>query len=102
MLDNLRITRYVVFYAMSYILDEISTFVVIFYGGFELNPIASWMIGINPILYTLTDFFIFLSYCAMDSHLRGKDNDSFLRLFWSIAGLARFSFFIWNVIQTLG
>ncbi len=93
-----------IFYAVSYILDEISTYTLIFYGGIELNPIVSWMISVNPILYSLVDFMIFFSYCAADSHLRGKGDgeDRNLFLFWSIAGLTRFSLFLWNIIQILG
>ena len=101
MLDNLIITKPMVFYAILYILDEISTFTVIFYGGFEFNPIVSWMIGTHPMLYCLVDFLIFFSYCAADSHLRGKGEDGNLTLFWSIAGFARFSLFIWNIMQIL-
>ncbi len=99
MLDNLITTKPMIFYAVSYILDEISTFAIIYYGGIELNPIVSWMISVNPMLYSLVDFMIFFSYCVADSHLRGEGNDRNLFLFWSIAGLARFSLFIWNVIQ---
>lgn len=102
MLDNLLTTKPMFFYAVSYILDEISTFALIYYGGIELNPIVSWMISVNPMLYSLVDFMIFFSYCAADSHLRGKGNDRNLFLFWSIAGLARFSLFIWNVVQVIG
>jgi len=91
-----------IFYAVSYILDEISTFTLIFHGGIELNPIASWTISVNPILYSLVDFMIFFSHCAADSHLRGKGDYRNLFLFWSIAGLTRFSFFIWNVVQVIG
>ena len=90
-----------IFYAFSYILDEISTFIIIIKGGSEFNPIVSWMIGIHPMLYCLVDFLIFFSYCVFDSHLRGKGEDGNLPLFWSITGLARFSFFIWNVTQIL-
>jgi len=102
MLDNLIRTKPMIFYAVSYILDEISTFALLFRGGIELNPIVSWMISVNPMLYSLVDFLIFFSYCAADSHLRGKGDDRNLFWFWSIAGLARFSLFIWNVIQIIG
>ncbi len=102
MLDNLITTKPMIFYAVSYILDEISTFALIYYGGVELNPIVSWMISINPVLYSLVDFMIFFSYCAVDSRLRGRGDDRNLLLFWFLAGLVRFSLFIWNVIQILG
>ncbi len=104
MLDNLITTKPMIFYAVSYILDEISTFTLLLRGGIELNPIVSWMISVNPMLYSLVDFLIFFSYCAVDSYLRGKGNgdDRNLFWFWSIAGLARFSLFIWNVMQLIG
>ena len=41
MLDDFRVTKFVVFYALSYLLDEALMLIILATGGVELNPIVA-------------------------------------------------------------
>jgi hypothetical protein len=92
--------RSLLFYALSCILDEVSTFVNLAMGGVELNPRVAWMISVHPLLYVLCDMAIFLLFCTLDRLLR--DRVWKISLIWALAGSARLIAFAWNYIQLWG
>jgi len=67
-------------------LDEATTFIHLYLGGAELNPRVSWLLNINPLLYTLVDASLILLFLKVDKGLRGIRD---LWIIWASAGIAR-------------
>ena len=75
-----------IFFALCCALDEATTFINLSLGGAELNPNVSWLLNINPLLYTLVDVGLILLFFKVDKGLRGARN---LWIIWASAGIAR-------------
>jgi len=83
---DIRVRRSLIFFALCCALDEASTFIHIYLGGVELNPRVAWLLNINPLLYTLVDIGLILSFLKVDKRLRGIRD---LWIIWASAGIAR-------------
>jgi hypothetical protein len=78
--------RSLFFFALCCALDEATTFTQLYLGATELNPRVAWLININPLLYTLVDIGLILSFLKVDKWLRGIRD---LWIIWASAGIAR-------------
>ena len=75
-----------VFFALCSALDEATTFIHLNLGATELNPRVAWLLNINPLLYTLVDIGLILSFLRVDKWLSGIRD---LWIIWASAGIAR-------------
>lgn len=75
-----------IFFALCSALDEASTFIHLYLGATELNPRVAWLLNINPLLYTLVDIGLILTFLKIDKRLRGIRD---LWIIWASAGIAR-------------
>jgi len=76
----------IIFFMICSALDEASTFIHLYLGGVELNPRVAWLLNINPLLYTLVDIGLIISFLKVDKWLRGIRD---LWIIWASAGIAR-------------
>jgi len=67
-------------------LDETVTFIHLYLGGAELNPRVAWLLNINPLLYTLVDIGLILTFLKVDKRLKGIRD---IWIIWASAGIAR-------------
>ena len=78
--------RSLLFFALCSALDEASTFIHLYLGGAELNPRVTWLLNMNPLLYTIVDIGLILLFIKVDKWLRGIRD---LWIIWASAGMAR-------------
>ncbi|MCW4049307.1 MAG: hypothetical protein NWE89_06165 [Candidatus Bathyarchaeota archaeon] len=84
-----------IFFALSSVLDEFSTFIHLSLGGMEFNPRVAWLLGINPMLYTLADIVLLLGFWVIDGRLGNRRE---LWLVWASAGIARLICASWSLV----
>ena len=61
----------IIFFMICSALDEATTFTNLYLGGTELNPRVAWLLNINPLLYTLVDIGLILSFLKVDARAHG-------------------------------
>jgi len=91
---GLRLRSSIIFFALCSALDEASTFINLSLGGVEFNPNVAWLVGINPLLYTIIDITLILLFWRVDKGLRGIRD---LWIVWTSAGIARLICFTWSL-----
>jgi len=85
------------FCGLCVFLDEVSTFSILALGGWELNPRISRIIEAHPLLWTLMDIVLLLSFVVIGRMLKFK-GASFLPVG---VGVGRLVCFVWNVAQIM-
>ena len=83
------------FYGLCVLLDEISTFLILALGGRELNPRLLFILEIHPILWTLMDIALLLSFVVLGRTLKFRGSS----LLPVGAGVGRLLCFLWNTAQ---
>ena len=76
----------IIFFALCCALDEATTFIQLHLGSTELNPRVAWLLNINPLLYSLVDITLILSFLKVDKRLKGIRD---IWIIWASAGIAR-------------
>jgi len=82
----LNIRTSIIFFMICSALDETVTFIHLYLGGAELNPRVAWLLNINPLLYTLVDIGLILTFLKVDKRLKGIRD---IWIIWASAGIAR-------------
>jgi len=85
------------FCGLCVFLDEVSTFSILTLGGFELNLRLSRVIEVHPLLWTLMDIVLLLSFVALGRTLKFKGA---LLLPFGV-GVARLLCFLRNAVQIM-